>query len=111
MIQPTHPALPEVLAPSDIKRLEQAFRNQWEMPETIWRAVPQIMAKIIGTGTPRERVAAARVLVAMQSQNNPPQPKMSFVAHQHKHEAPQPVNASNMDERRRQLRSRIDRLR
>ena len=95
----------------DLKRYEQALRQRWELPDGIYRALPRAIAIILRDGTPREKVAAARVMVQLQAQNNADQPRLSMVAHKHQHEVLPPINPENLNERRAELRARAARLR
>ena len=94
----------------DLKRYEQAIRHGWEMPDGIYRALPIVLAKILKDGTPREKVAAARVMVQLQAQNNADQPRLSMVAHKHQHEV-LPVAAGDLNDRRRELLARVAAIR
>jgi hypothetical protein len=95
----------------DLKRYEQALRQNWSIPDAIFKALPGVMAKILKDGSNREKVAAARVLAALHSQNQATQPRLSMVAHKHQHEVLPPINPENLNERRAELRARAARLR
>jgi len=95
---------------SDLKRYEQAIRNNWDLPQSIYRALPTVLAKILTTGTAREQVAAARVLAQLHAQNNADQPRLSMVAHKHQHEV-LPVAAGDLNDRRRELLARVAAIR
>ena len=100
---------PEELRRADIARYGQAVRNQWELPQELYRSLPQAMQTVMEKGTDREKVAAARVLAQLHKQNEDAVPRVQYVAHKHQHEV-RPVSAGDFDERRRELRARADRL-
>ena len=73
---------PEDMSRSDLKTLERGLRDRWDFPEETFRAIPRLMAEIIGKRYPaghamageyvssrREQIAAARVLAVMHGQN------------------------------------------
>ena len=114
MIQPASGSHDDNLQPmsrSDLRMMEQAVRQNWNIPDAIFKALPGVMAKILSDGSNREKVAAARVLAALHSQNQAAQPRLSMVAHKHQHEVLPPINPENLNERRAELRARAARLR
>jgi hypothetical protein len=73
---------PEDVSRSDLKTLERGLRERWDFPEETFRAIPRLMAEIIGKRYPaghsqageyvssrREQISAARVLAVMHGQN------------------------------------------
>lgn len=93
----------------DLQMLQTAIRKGWAIPDHIYEKAGLVISQILAKGTNREKVAAARVLIAMNEQNNP-QPVL--VAHQHIHQ----VKADNttetaIEQKRRELSGRIARLR
>lgn len=110
MIQPAsnNDDTPTVMSRSDVRRIEQALRKNWQIPEAVYVGLPQKMARIVVEGSPREQVAAARVLIAMQAQNDAAQTKTVAHAHVHRVEA---TNDSTAGDRRAALAARIARLR
>jgi len=114
MIQPASGSQDGNLQPmsrSDLRMVEQAVRQNWSIPDAIFQALPGVMAQILSSGSNREKVAAARVLAALHSQNQATQPRLSMVAHKHQHEVLPPINPENLNERRAELRARAARLR
>jgi len=91
----------------NLRMLETQIRNGFEIPESLRKAAPMIVGKILRDGTKREQIAAARVLVAMERVNNP-QP----VQHQHLHQhgLPEQVEGETFEQRRERLRERNRRL-
>ena len=61
-------------ARQDLRTLEMAIRKGFKIPDAIFENAAAIMGQILAKGNNREKVAAARVIVAMNAQNNPPQP-------------------------------------
>lgn len=57
----------------DLRLAEQAIRKDWQIPEQVMTGLPKIAANLAVNGTPRERIAAMRVLIAMKAQNDQPQ--------------------------------------
>ena len=111
MIQPVDDVpdgVPVISSRSDLKRIEQALRNNWEMPEQVFRSLPDQLVNIVTNGSPREQIAAARVLVAMHAQNTAAQTRTVAHAHVHRVEA---TNDSTAGDRRAALAARIARLR
>lgn len=95
----------------DLRQLEAAIRNpEFEIPEAIFKSAPAIIGTVLAKGTPREKTAAARVLVAMAKFNrdNAPPPQYIVQAHQHRHQID--VTTENLDEHKRRLAARIARL-
>lgn len=68
------------LARADVRLIQRAVRERWEIPDVMRRQLPLLLFSIasdIDPKTkqslgvkPRDRVAAARTLVAMQADNN-----------------------------------------
>ena len=107
----SHDGNSQPMSRSDLRMMEQAVRQNWNIPDAIFKALPGVMAKILSDGSNREKVAAARVLAALHSQNQATQPRLSMVAHKHQHEVLPPINPENLNERRAELRARAARLR
>ena len=54
----------------DLRIVQRAIKNEWQIPEAVLNALPSQIAKIfIEDRSTRNRLAAARVLVSMQSEN------------------------------------------
>jgi len=100
----------KIMKRSDMRMLEQAVRHRWELPASLYEALPLVLAKILSNGTAREQVAAARVLAQLHAQNNADQPRLSMVAHKHQHEV-LPVAAGDLNDRRRELLARVAAIR
>ena len=64
--------MPEIIERSDVRMLEQAVRHRWQLPEQLYAALPNQMLKLLVNGTPREQIAAARVLAMIDAANNAP---------------------------------------
>ena len=91
----------------DLRQMESAIRKGWQIPDSLFERAGLVIGQILATGTNREKNAAARVLIAMNEQNNP---TPVVVAHQHLHVAAQAPVESDIDQKRRELAGRIARL-
>lgn len=97
---------------ANCRTLETAIRNEFDIPDVVLKQAPIIMAKIMKDGSNREKIAASRVIVAMQNSNQP-----NVQAHLHQHQAANPeavqempVGDMNLEEQRRRNSERITRL-
>jgi len=72
LIDPQH-------ARRDLKQLEGAIRKGFRIPDAIYDNAAVIMGQILSKGNNREKVAAARVIVAMNAQNNPQPQQQTMV--------------------------------
>ena len=81
MIQPAsnNDDIPTVMSRSDVRRIEQALRNRWELPQKLFEVLPGQMLKLLVHGTARDQIAAARVLVQLNAQNTQPQERAAPV--------------------------------
>ncbi len=117
MIQPTDSALiTEPLSRSDMQLIGQAVRKGWKIPDNLLAGLPAALVKIVAEGKPRDKIAAARVLMKMQQANTEAEKPPAVVAHAHAHvhrvESPEsPANDSTASNRRAALAARIARLR
>jgi len=116
MIQPTDSALlTEPLSRSDMQLIGQAVRKGWKIPDNLLAGLPAALVKIVAEGKPRDKIAAARVLMKMQQANAEAEKPPAVVAHAHAHvhrvESESPANDSTTSNRRAALAARIARLR
>ena len=117
MIQPTDSALlTEQLSRSDMQLIGQAVRKGWKIPDNLLAGLPAALVKIVAEGKPRDKIAAARVLMKMQQANAEAEKPPAVVAHAHAHvhrvESESPANVSSTTSNRRAaLAARIARLR
>jgi hypothetical protein len=116
MIQPTESTLiTEPLSRSDVQLIGQAVRKGWKIPDNLLAGLPAALVKIVAEGKPRDKIAAARVLVKMQESNAEAEKPPAVVAHAHAHvhrvESESPANVSTTSNRRAALAARIARLR
>lgn len=104
-------ALPDLIeAPhirAGLKLVEQAVRNQWHIPDVVYRQLGKRIARILKTGSPREQIAAARVLVAMSASND----RQQIQKHQHVHAIIPAPHESELDAIKREGFERLARLR
>lgn len=60
----------EILKNPDLNIIKQAIAQKWDIPQTILKALPSQLAKIfIEETSTRNKLAAAKVLVSMTSEN------------------------------------------
>ena len=115
MIQPTESALlTEQLSRSDMQLIGQAVRKGWKIPDNLLAGLPAALVKIVAEGKPRDKIAAARVLMKMQEANAEAEKPPAVVAHAHVHRvenSESPANDSTTSNRRAALAARIARLR
>lgn len=100
-------------ARGDLRTLERGIRKGWDIPEAVFQKAAVIIANVLQHGTNREKIAAARALVAMNEQNNP-DPVIIAHQHQHLHQHVQPAVALqeiDLERKRSELSGRIARLR
>ena len=99
----------ETLSRSDMQMIGQAVRHRWQIPEQLYSALPMQLAALLAKGTPREKIAAAKVLAQIHGQNeaadNPIQ-----VQHAHIHAVATSPEAP-IEDRRKIISDRIARLR
>ena len=118
MIQPTDSALlTEPLSRSDMQLIGQAVRKGWKIPDNLLAGLPAALVRIVAEGKPRDKIAAARVLMKMQQANAEAEKPPAVVAHAHAHvhrvespESPADVSSTTSN-RRAALAARIARLR
>lgn len=97
LIDPKH-------ATSEVNLLGRAIKNGWPIRPEIMAQLPEILANVALTGDSRAKVAAARVLVAMHSQNQKSKPIKKKVTHVHELG---PKAEASFDERRRAIDERL----
>lgn len=103
---------------ANLKLLETSIRKEFPISEQILAALPNVMMSLVASdkATKREKISAARVIVAMQNSNQP-----VVQAHIHKHVQeisldhqpplePAADGPITIDERKRRCQERIDRL-
>ena len=92
---------------SDLRLLERAVKNGWDIPEALLSALPKIAGSLALNGAPRERIRAMEVLIKMKAQNEQLQPQpVQQVQHTHVHELG-PVTADNIEQHRQLRLARI----
>jgi len=92
---------------NDLRQVETAIRKGWQIPDQLFEKAAIVAQTILVKGSNREKVAALRVLLAMNEQNNP---TPVLVAHQHLHMTGGTNPESTIDQKRRELSDRIARL-
>jgi hypothetical protein len=94
----------------------QAVRKNWKIPDNLLAGLPAALVRIVAEGKPRDKIAAARVLMKMQQANAEAEKPPAVVAHAHAHvhrvESESPADVSSTTSNRRAaLAARIARLR
>lgn len=98
----------ETLSRSDLQMIGQAVRHRWHIPEQLYTALPMQLAALLAKGTPREKIAAAKVLAQIHGQNEADNPIQ--VQHAHIH-AVATSPETPIEDRRKIISDRIARLR
>jgi len=91
----------------DLQQVAQAVRKGWKIPESIFDRAGAIIGQILANGSPREKLAAVKCLLAMNQQNMPQQPVL--VAHRHVHSVHTDPEQS-LEQKRHELSRRIARI-
>ena len=80
-----------------------AKRRDWVIPDSVYETLPAVASEILVSGEPKEQIAAGRLLVSMNAQNQKNNPTPKKVLHKHKHTVSPvgPVTEENLEERRR----------
>ena len=55
----------------DLQQVAQAVKKGWKIPEQIFDRAGAIIGQILASGSPREKLAAVKCLIAMNEQNTP----------------------------------------
>lgn len=96
---------------SEMQLLGRAIRKGWNIPEPIYDKAPAVMASIVAKGSTRDKIAAMKVLVAM---DNASKPRLVGHMHKHEHEAVAIEDETNkelsFDERKDDFHRRLDRV-
>lgn len=97
----------------DLRMIGAAIKKGFDIPDAVLETLSKVMANIVVSGSTREKISAARVLVAMQNSNQP-QIQQHLHAHADSYTTAQPLQAADgpitIDERKRRCQERIDRL-
>ena len=94
---------------SDLRLVERAIRNGWNIPAAIMEKLPLIISNLVTkSDDERIKISASRVLVAMFGQNQNEQPVVNHVEHHHEIVR---VEGETIDERRDRIKRRLSRLR
>lgn len=91
----------------DLQQVAQAVKKGWKIPEQIFDRAGAIIGQILANGSPREKLAAVKCLLAMNQQNMPQQPVL--VAHRHVHSV-HSEPGDTIERKRNELSRRIARL-
>lgn len=90
----------------DIRMIRTAIANGWNIPADVMNELPETMANLTRDADARTQVAAARVLVAMNAQNQKQSPALVAHAHVHKHE----IGGETFEQRKERIAQRIAQL-
>ena len=95
----------------DIRLIERARKERWpvtqESMDRIYQRVEEIALTFPDVAI---SVQAAKLITAMHGQNQKDEPSLQQVEHHHTHEVDH-VTADNIESKRAELHSRLDRLR
>ena len=95
----------------DLNLISRAITNDWAIPSDVMEDLPEILADVARTGDMRARVAAARVLVAMNAQNRKANPSPTVSRHRVVDINPNPpATEEEFAERKRLALARIARI-
>jgi len=95
----------------DLNLISRAITNDWSIPSDVMDDLPEILADVARTGDARARVAAARVLVAMNAQNRKTNPSPTVSRHRVLDINPNlPATEEEFAERKRAALARIARI-
>jgi hypothetical protein len=56
----------------DLRQMESAIRKGWALSDKLLENLPKVLVEVVAKGSMREKIAAARVLVAMKESNDRP---------------------------------------
>jgi len=56
----------------DLRQMESAIRKGWALSDNVLENLPKVLVEVVARGSMREKIAAARVLVAMKESNDRP---------------------------------------
>jgi hypothetical protein len=56
----------------DLRQMESAIRKGWALSDKLLENLPKVLVDVVAKGSMREKIAAARVLVAMKESNDRP---------------------------------------
>ena len=95
-------------AARDCNQINRAIVDGWDIPPAVMAELPELLAEVARNGDARAKVAAARVLVSMASQNQKSKPApVKRIKHIHQ---VNPVTEADIEQRKRQLSERVNRL-
>ena len=90
---------------SELQILHRGIRERWDIPPDVLEAVPARMREIVESGSPRDAIAAAKVLLAMQDRSQKTSPKSCRDEY-----PPEQLTKMSFEERGKLVNQRIDRL-
>ena len=91
---------------SDLRQIESAIRRGFDIPDVLYQRTAHVIGKLLNEGKAREKLAAARVVIALAEFNRSLEPVPSQVEHTHTHEIG-PVTVDNLAEHKRRLLDEI----
>lgn len=83
----------------DLRQLESAIRKGFVIADVIYERTASTLAQILAKGKDRDKIAAARVIVALAEFNEKLQPQPQHIKHHHTHDIG-PVTEANIDQQR-----------
>jgi hypothetical protein len=92
----------------DLKQIEQSLRRGFEIPDVLYQRTAYVVGKLLNEGKAREKLAAARVVIALAEFNRSLEPVTSQVEHEHRHTHDiGPVTESNIEAQRAKRLARL----
>jgi hypothetical protein len=90
----------------DLAEIERSLRRGFEIPDVLYQRTAHVVGKLLNEGKAREKLAAARVVIALAEFNRSLQPLPAQVEHHHTHDIG-PVTESNIEAQRAKRSARL----
>ena len=92
----------------DLAEIERSLRRGFEIPDVLYQRTAHVVGKLLNEGKAREKLAAARVVIALAEFNRSLEPVPSQVEHEHHHTHDiGPVTESNIEAQRAKRSARL----
>lgn len=90
----------------DLAEIERSLRRGFDIPDVLYQRTAHVIGKLLNEGKAREKLAAARVVIALAEFNRSLEPVPSQVEHHHTHDIG-PVTESNIEAQRAKRLARL----
>ena len=84
---------------SDLRQIESAIRRGFDIPDVLYQRTAHVVGKLLNEGKAREKLAAARVVIALAEFNRSLEPVPAQIEHHHTHDIG-PVTEDNLEAQR-----------